>query len=136
MCLVKLTSDPLQFRGETLSNSDLIREVHNSFARSNPQDLRTVVDRIMFSLSRFPALTVQSVIKYPAEFVDYYIMPSSKKVVTSLMMSIGLTIGQSCQPATLANSVPSDGSNLALQSYSYCSGILNVTSYIKVRAIK
>lgn len=25
-----------QFRGETLSNSDVIREVHNSFARSSP----------------------------------------------------------------------------------------------------
>jgi ubiquitin carboxyl-terminal hydrolase L5 len=25
-----------KFRGETLSNSDLIREVHNSFARSSP----------------------------------------------------------------------------------------------------
>lgn len=27
---------PPEFRGEALSNSDLIREVHNSFARSNP----------------------------------------------------------------------------------------------------
>ena len=27
---------PAEFRGEALSNSDLIREVHNSFARSNP----------------------------------------------------------------------------------------------------
>lgn len=27
---------PPQFRGETLSNSDVIREVHNSFARSSP----------------------------------------------------------------------------------------------------
>ncbi|KAF2660076.1 ubiquitinyl hydrolase [Lophiostoma macrostomum CBS 122681] len=27
---------PPEFRGETLSNSDLIREVHNSFARSSP----------------------------------------------------------------------------------------------------
>ncbi|KAF2469891.1 ubiquitinyl hydrolase [Lindgomyces ingoldianus] len=27
---------PAEFRGETLSNSDLIREVHNSFAKSSP----------------------------------------------------------------------------------------------------
>ena len=33
----RLTKDlAQQLRGETLSNSDLIRETHNSFARSSP----------------------------------------------------------------------------------------------------
>lgn len=35
---------PPEFRGEALSNSDLIREVHNSFARSNPFVDETVRD--------------------------------------------------------------------------------------------
>jgi ubiquitin carboxyl-terminal hydrolase L5 len=36
-----------QLRGETLSNSDLIRETHNSFARSSPfvdETQRTATD--------------------------------------------------------------------------------------------
>ncbi|EMC92356.1 glycoside hydrolase family 15 protein [Baudoinia panamericana UAMH 10762] len=40
------------------------------------------------------------------------------------------TLGQACQTTTLTSSAPTDGSELALQSYSYCGGTLNATVYI------
>ncbi|KAI9727539.1 MAG: glycoside hydrolase 15 protein [Chrysothrix sp. TS-e1954] len=59
-----------------------------------------------------------------------YTMPSPKTLLTSLWAIFG-TLGQACDNVTLVTDVPTDGTNLALQSYSYCSGTLNVTSYIK-----
>ena len=40
---------------------------------------------------------------------------------------IGSTFGQACQNNTLQTTVPTNGTEVALQSYSYCGGTLNVT---------
>ncbi|GAB7358770.1 hypothetical protein MBLNU230_g3996t1 [Neophaeotheca triangularis] len=42
----------------------------------------------------------------------------------------GLVSGQACQTTTLRDSTPNDGSQVALGSYSYCGGSLDVTAYI------
>ena len=42
----------------------------------------------------------------------------------------GTALGQACQTTTLQTSVPTNGSELALVSYSYCGGILNASAYI------
>jgi len=56
----------------------------------------------------------------------------AKKAVTglSLLVSAHSALAQTCQPNTVQSSVPSSGTNVALQSYSYCAGYLNVTAYI------
>ncbi|KAK4541511.1 hypothetical protein LTR36_007957 [Oleoguttula mirabilis] len=39
-------------------------------------------------------------------------------------------LGQACQTTTLRSSVPTNATELALQSYSYCGGTLNASAYI------
>ena len=41
-------------------------------------------------------------------------------------------VAQDCQTDTVTNTVPSDGTGVALQSYSYCAGTLNVSAYVQV----
>lgn len=43
------------------------------------------------------------------------------------LSSAGEVLGQTCQLNTIETTVPSSSSNVALQSYSYCGGTLNVT---------
>lgn len=43
---------------------------------------------------------------------------------------VGSALGQACQTTTLRSSVPTNGSELALQSFSYCGGTLNASAYI------
>ncbi|KAK5161403.1 hypothetical protein LTS14_001199 [Recurvomyces mirabilis] len=42
----------------------------------------------------------------------------------------GTAYGQTCQTTTLTSSVPTNGTEVALGSYSYCGGTLNATAYI------
>ena len=50
--------------------------------------------------------------------------------VASGLLFARTAIAQTCQTTTLQTSVPSNGSELALASYSYCGGTLNATAYI------
>ena len=49
-------------------------------------------------------------------------------LTVGLMPSIGET--QSCQTTTVQSTLPAINTNVALQSYSYCGGYLNVTAYV------
>lgn len=50
----------------------------------------------------------------------------------ALPVLFDLTFGESCKPLTVRNDPPArvDGNEVALSSYSYCSGTLNTTCYI------
>ncbi|KAK3651509.1 hypothetical protein LTR56_005651 [Elasticomyces elasticus] len=56
-----------------------------------------------------------------------------RSFITSLPYGLafaGTALGQACQTTTLTSSVPTEGSELALATYSYCGGTLNATAYI------
>lgn len=46
---------------------------------------------------------------------------------TACLALAGRAISQTCSTTTLLTDVPTNGTNVALQSYSYCGGSLNVT---------
>ena len=43
---------------------------------------------------------------------------------------VGGVFGSQCKTTTLRNSIPANGTNVAVKSFSYCGGTLNITSYI------
>lgn len=49
---------------------------------------------------------------------------------TSCLAVVTTVSGQTCTTTTLRDAVPSDGSHVAFQSFSYCGGDLNATAYI------
>lgn len=56
-----------------------------------------------------------------------------KSFITGLATSVlllNLAQGQDCQTTTLQDSVPTNGDNVLLSTYSYCGGTLNTTAYI------
>ena len=48
----------------------------------------------------------------------------------ALLLAAAQAQGQACQTTTLRSSVPSDGSDVALGSFSYCGGTFNASAYI------
>jgi len=56
-----------------------------------------------------------------------------RSILTSALAGLafaGTALSQACQTTTLQTSVPSNGSEVALQSFSYCGGTFNATAYI------
>ena len=49
-----------------------------------------------------------------------------KSIATGLVFA-ATALGQACQTQTLATAPPTDGTELALSTYSYCGGTLNAT---------
>jgi len=50
--------------------------------------------------------------------------------LSSTLFTYYTASAQSCDTTTVTDDVPSDGTNVALQSYSYCGGYLSTTAYI------
>lgn len=50
--------------------------------------------------------------------------------VGGILAFASTTLGQACVTTTVQSSVPTNGTELALQSYSYCGGTLNASAYI------
>ena len=53
-----------------------------------------------------------------------------KRTLLSALAFASTVFGQACQTTTLLTSPPSNGTELALASYSYCGGTFNGTAYI------
>lgn len=66
------------------------------------------------------------------EYVDVDMRGLASGFATGLSL-LGLVSGQACQTTTLRNTIPSNGTEVALRSYSYCGGTLNVTVSLEFR---
>ncbi|KAK5130281.1 hypothetical protein LTR08_002241 [Meristemomyces frigidus] len=53
-----------------------------------------------------------------------------RDILISALALAGTAFGQACQTTTLQTSLPSNGSEVVLRSYSYCGGIFNGSAYI------
>ena len=71
----------------------------------------------------------------PANFSTFLHVPhlfdaTMRSTLASALAFASTALGQACQTTTLTTSLPSNGTELALRSYSYCGGIFNASAYI------
>jgi len=84
---------------------------------------------LFFCLSAFTALAA---VFYLALFpsLDKLNMKGLLPTTVVTLALVGSGYGQACQTTTFSSSAPTDGTELALATYSYCGGVLNSTAYI------